>query len=172
MKRFIGITFLLLGWSYYEMSGGADFVPETRGGAVQAATSTPSDSDVVAARDIERGPSGIPVTAMREFPENVELIAANYMPKPVASATSASAATAPAQETAEAEAQPIDLRQIAGDWVNMRAGPGTAHSVLDTLPRGTEARVLENTGGWSRIELIESGEIGWMSDRLLAPVQG
>ncbi|MGR3464840.1 SH3 domain-containing protein [Limimaricola sp.] len=158
----IGATFLLLGVGYYEMSGGADFQPETMIGAVQA--STPS-ADMIARNDVERSESGIPVSAMREFPENVELISASFMPKAPQPAAETVAA-APAETAAS-----IELRQVSGDWVNMRQGPGTGHAVLDTLPRGTEAKLIERADGWAKIEITSTGQSGWMSERLLAPVE-
>lgn len=112
----IGATFLLLGVGYYEMSGGADFQPQTMIGAVQAGTPSP---ETIAQHDIERAESGIPVTAMREFPENVELISASFMPRSPEPAVTQEAAT-PAIADAEAA---FDLRQVSGDWVNMRQGP-------------------------------------------------
>ena len=160
----IGATFLLLGVGYYEMSGGADFQPQTMIGAVQAGTPSP---ETIAQHDIERAESGIPVTAMREFPENVELISASFMPRSPEPAVTQQAAT-PAIADAEAA---FDLRQVSGDWVNMRQGPGTGHAVLDTLPRGTKARLIESADGWARIEITTTGETGWMSERLLAPVE-
>ena len=35
------------------------------------------------------------------------------------------------------------MLSIEGDNTNMRSGPGTEYGVLDTLPQGTEAEVLE-----------------------------
>ncbi|MCP1167027.1 SH3 domain-containing protein [Limimaricola litoreus] len=164
----IGATFLLLGVGYYEMSGGAEFQPQTMIGAVQA--STPS-AETVARHDIERSESGIPVTAMREFPENVELISASFMPRaPEPAVTQETATSAVAVAVADAAAS-LELRQISGDWVNMRQGPGTGHAVLDTLPRGTKAKLIESAGGWAKIEITSTGVTGWMSERLLAPVE-
>jgi hypothetical protein len=159
----IGVTFLLLGVGYYEMSGGADFQPRTRISVAQAADTTGD------AFEIERTDSGIPVTAMREFPENVELISASFMPKPAAAATPAPAVI---ETTAEAADAKLALLQVSGDRVNMRQGPGTSHGVLDTLPRGTEARLIESAGGWAKIEITSTGQTGWMSERLLAPIEG
>ncbi|WPY93879.1 SH3 domain-containing protein [Limimaricola variabilis] len=159
----IGVTFLLLGVGYYEMSGGADFQPQTRISVAQAADTTGD------AFEIERTDSGIPVTAMREFPENVELISASFMPKPAAAATPAPAAI---ETTAEAADAKLALLQVSGDRVNMRQGPGTSHGVVDTLPRGTEARLIESAGGWAKIEITSTGQTGWMSERLLAPIEG
>ena len=43
MSKFIVFTFLILGWTFYEMSGGSDFVPQERQVAqAEAAESTPA----------------------------------------------------------------------------------------------------------------------------------
>ena len=65
----------------------------------------------------------------------------------------------------------LDLRAVAGSRVNMRSGPGTSFDVLDTLPQGTEAEVIEvNADGWARIRVLESGAEGWMAERLLTEI--
>ena len=62
----------------------------------------------------------------------------------------------------------LDIRAVAGSRVNMRQGPGTNFPVLDTLDGGTQAEVLEiNANGWAQIEVLNTGQIGWMSTRLL-----
>ncbi|KAA9007131.1 SH3 domain-containing protein [Histidinibacterium aquaticum] len=55
---------------------------------------------------------------------------------------------------------------VGGSRVNMRSGPGTGYAVLETLPEGTEARLLERQDGWARIEVVGGGT-GWMADWLL-----
>ncbi len=72
-------------------------------------------------------------------------------------------------EPVATEPEPLyDIRAVAGDWVNMRSGPSTDFRVLDTLPRGTEAEVLEvDADGWARIRLMGNGQEGWMAERLL-----
>lgn len=63
---------------------------------------------------------------------------------------------------------PKDLRTVRGSRVNMRGGPGTNYSVLARLTRGDEVMVLRDPGnGWVKLQVIESGKIGWMSARLL-----
>lgn len=66
---------------------------------------------------------------------------------------------------------PLDLRAVAGSRVNMREGPGTGFGVIDTLPGGTEAEVIEvNADGWARIRIIGTNQTGWMAERLLNPI--
>lgn len=64
----------------------------------------------------------------------------------------------------------VDLRQVAGDRVNMRAGPGTGYRVMQTLVQGTLMEVLQvDAAGWARVRVGPSGVEGWMAERLLAP---
>ena len=51
----------------------------------------------------------------------------------------------------------------------MRNGPGTSYSVVATLSRDTEVEVLRDPGqGWVKLQVVDSGRIGWMSARLLS----
>ncbi|KJZ17169.1 hypothetical protein TW80_17150 [Loktanella sp. S4079] len=61
-----------------------------------------------------------------------------------------------------------DIRQVTGDRVNIREGAGTQHSVISKAVRGDEAEVLLIDGDWAQIQLIESGETGWMAAWLLS----
>ncbi len=61
-----------------------------------------------------------------------------------------------------------DLRKVAGNRVNMRGGPSTDYAVLAKLGQGDEVQVLETPGnGWVRLQVVQTGEIGWMAERLL-----
>jgi hypothetical protein len=66
-----------------------------------------------------------------------------------------------------------DLREVTGDLVNMRDGPGTDFSVIDKLSRGSIVNVLEaGNDGWVRVEVETTGLSGWMSDQFLVAVNG
>lgn len=54
--------------------------------------------------------------------------------------------------------------------LNMRAGPGTAYSVLDTIPRGALIDAGNCTGNWCRV--VFDGRQGWVSGRYLRRVRG
>ncbi len=179
MKTFIGVTFLFLAFGYYEMSGGADFVPQGPVAAAQASTvdqRQPAQPQLIARVETPTTAIVAPETAVAT---PVSLASATYE-YPLGAAPradqadyrgvtrSASASTA----TSAVASADLDLREITGDWVNMRSGPGTGHGVVDTLPRGSEARVLEADNGWVRIEMLDTGLTGWMSERLLAPIEG
>ncbi|PJE31402.1 SH3 domain-containing protein [Pseudooceanicola antarcticus] len=80
----------------------------------------------------------------------------------------ASVAAAPkAQARTEAQAE-IDLRQVTGNRVNLRAGPGTTHDVLGTLDGGTEVEVIGARNGWLHLRLPQGGKTGWMADWLVS----
>lgn len=152
MSKFIIGSFLILGWGFYEISGGADFVPET----------------VVAAQTqhLVEKPKAIPFakpiitrTPVVEVPT----------PEPEPEVSQVAYEIAPLSPIDEAT--PMDLRMVSGARVNMRSGPGTQHDVLDTLTRGTQAEVVEiNSEGWARIRVTDSYQIGWMLERLLAEI--
>ena len=158
MTKFIVASFLMLGWGFYEMSGGADFVPEVRPIAQVAVKTQPLDAVPFDAPMVTRATAfDVP-----DFPDTTaaKLITASL-------ATPAIVQEIPAVPQAPIAA--IDLRQVSGARVNMRAGPSTSYSVLDTLARGTNAEVIEVTAdGWARIRVTSTDQIGWMAARLLS----
>lgn len=167
MNRFITLTFLLLGWGFYEASGGAEFT-----GAAEASRGAPvvvgSLEDVPEGRmaDIVGAEAAAAFAADAPFePLAVEVVARAAM--------DFDAPLAPVLETLPAAAPvldaPVDVRAVAGSRVNMRAGPGTQHGVVAVLSRGARTEVLEEDGGWARVR-AEDGSTGWMSARLLADV--
>lgn len=62
------------------------------------------------------------------------------------------------------------LLRVSGDRVNMRSGPSTADSVVESLPLGTLAEPLgEVSGGWVEIRVIDTGITGFMAASFLDP---
>lgn len=160
MGKLILGTFLILGFAFYELSGGADFVPESR-------TDQLADAEIVQEtpkQDVTRSNSATLINVAAEAPvqEEAQVIQA------VAEAAELDVvAQQPAVVVIEPPAAP-DLRVVAGTRVNMRTGPGTDYSVLDTLPSGTTTEVIEvNAAGWARVRVTDTGQIGWMAERLL-----
>jgi hypothetical protein len=147
MDKFIIGTFLLLGFGFYQLSGGADFQPEP--------------SPVVELAAVEVTPAAIPFNEPQ-----VTRAAAFEIPTeaPVAEAVIIEAS----MEVPAIEELPVDLRAVSGSRVNMRTDPGTNYGVLDKLVRGTQAEVIEVTAeGWARIRVVETGQVGWMATSLL-----
>lgn len=61
-----------------------------------------------------------------------------------------------------------DIREVTGNRVNLRGGPGTDYNVVDKLVRGARVEVLDDIGdGWVKLQVEETGRIGWMADFLL-----
>ncbi|KMK66086.1 SH3 domain-containing protein [Puniceibacterium sp. IMCC21224] len=61
-----------------------------------------------------------------------------------------------------------DLREVAGNRVNLRNGPGTDYGVVTRLGRGDAVVVLEEPGnGWLKLQVVDSASVGWMADFLV-----
>ncbi len=168
MKTYVWLTFAFMGWGYYEMSGGDEFVP------VQ--------EPVIAEAEIE--PSEDLVTRA-STPTLLSVSTSNVstsQPEAEASIIPAVAQATPVEDTvvetivevaAPIEAAPLDIRQVAGSRVNMRMGPSTDFDVITTLNAGAEMEVLEvNADGWARVSTVDRGIEGWMAERLLTAPQG
>jgi len=155
MGKFIIGTFLLMGFGFYELSGGSEFVPETRPVVVADVTTTELEPLVT------RSDTSSLVTLASVEVVTPEVAVVEDIVEPVIVA-----AVTPAVEPIE---EPIDLRTVAGSRVNMRAGPGTNFNILDSLIAGTWTEVLEvDADGWARIRNMDTGQEGWMAERFLA----
>lgn len=178
MSRFIIISFAVLGWAFWEMSGGAQFVPEQRAGAehepepIEQARQSSETSQTDPTDPLVSRANGLQLTrAGVEAPElliqqaslaDTDRLLAERAAEARAAAQAARAARATASEPAP------DLRQVAGSWVNLRTGPGTSHGKITALPIGTEVEVLDiDSSGWARLRVVESDLTGWMAERLL-----
>ena len=60
----------------------------------------------------------------------------------------------------------LDVREVIGDAVNMRSGPGVQHPVVGQLGRGELAEVLREESGWAELRLA-SGEMAWIAANFL-----
>lgn len=70
--------------------------------------------------------------------------------------------------SAEQPRPDASLFEVAGNAVNLRARPSAEAVVLGTARHGAQARRIEDMGnGWSRIEIVETGQTGFMATRFL-----
>lgn len=175
MKAYIWVTFALLGWAYYEMSGGRDFEPGSNGLSVFAKIEeTALDAEAVARLSLVDMTSVGPVEGT-DPPSDRAVVEAAVLAAVRSTDTAGFAESpvsmiVPADEAeASAETSPaVDLRAVNGASVNLRTGPGQEHPVLATLARGTTVQVLEDPGdGWVRLQVVPQGRIGWIADFLL-----
>ncbi|MEO0937932.1 MAG: SH3 domain-containing protein [Pseudomonadota bacterium] len=62
-----------------------------------------------------------------------------------------------------------DVREVTGNRVNVRGGPGTNFSVVNRLTRGEAVVILDDPGeGWVMMRPVDGGPVGWMADFLLS----
>ena len=188
MNKFIFLTFGFLAWAFYEMSGGANFEP-TRAVAAAEAAEAPSPSTgsatIKPAAAIARQTSTPEVTRAAYIapsydlraPKKEELNAVD--PAVLASfggvLKDTDGIAIPKLEPAVADGGmvagqiPTDIREVTGNSVNMRNGPGTDYSSVTRLKRGDEVQVLAEPGnGWLKLKVSDSGRIGWMADFLVS----
>ncbi|MGZ9812516.1 SH3 domain-containing protein [Pseudoroseicyclus sp. H15] len=170
MKTFISVTFLFLGGAYYALSDGPNFEPETRE-FVDIAT-LEEGNDVT----VTQGSAGDNVTlASMTNPGSLNLPVIRgseggiAMPPEEAITLEADAGDVEVLE-ASAQQEAVDLYEVDGSRVNMRAGPGTNYLIVDTLNGGTDLEVLEVSAGWARVKTVEGDVEGWMAERLIAPL--
>lgn len=160
MPKVITATSLIMFWVFYEMSGGADFEPRQR------VVETAAPFEVAQAPDPAPAPAEPATTPVVT---NVALTSATTPAPVVAPAPVAITLPVAEPEPVAAPEPEVTLVYVSGNRVNLRRGPGTNHPVVDTVPQGTEAELIaSNDIGWARIRLTETGQIGWMSERLLA----
>jgi uncharacterized protein YgiM (DUF1202 family) len=157
------VTYLTLFWVAYEISGGADFEPSQREVTSAAPWHTNRPATQIADTSAAQ-PTDIQVTRRPSAAYEIIPASLNNEPETPAGMYAAAEDVVEVEEVAK-----VDLRLVVGDRVNMREGPSTNHLVLDTLSRGTQADVIAISGdGWAQIRLIDSGETGWMAERLLS----
>jgi len=197
MRRFIFLSFLLLGWVFYVLSGGANFVPRgVRPAPVVVARTDPAPirptgtlaartTPVLAPRQATQAPKPAPALAV-ETPQSVaprgNLAAALATDQPRGELQLASLAQGaaglreltPTVETAqempadeEVEETAADIRQITGLRVNMREGPGTIYPVIARLQLGDEVEVLDASGTGWLRLRGPDRQIGWIAASLV-----
>ena len=192
MRRFIFVTFIFLGWAFYVASGGADYAP--RPGSLQARVIedvTPpvrelsnlvipadestvtalADLDLSKSRDTEVTLASVSTEgedvamtsdSIEDTGTDLEKVAILTLDTGFADITIAEPLTVPEVT------QPRDIREVTGNVVNMRDGPGTSFARVGKITKGTEIEVLEEPGNsWVRLQVLDTGETGWIADWLI-----
>lgn len=157
MSKLMILCTLAMFWGFFEMSGGTNFEPMQREAAAKAPFA-PAEPEV--AQIQEPAPVTNVVNASFEVP--------SAEPEVVNAVVEQISLVVPAEPVAPTAQTPITMHLVDGDWVNMRDGPSTTSAVLDTLPRGTQAEIIDvNADGWAQVRLVSNGQVGWMAERLL-----
>ncbi|MGI6064901.1 MAG: N-acetylmuramoyl-L-alanine amidase [Bacillota bacterium] len=73
------------------------------------------------------------------------------------------------QTGAQDEPKPKKEIIVTGNQVNVRSGPDTSFSKIDSLGKGVRLPLILHENGWYQVEL-SSGNIGWIADWLAEPV--
>ena len=192
MMKLATASMFVLFWVFYEVSGGADFTPRERVVVSQAPWVLREQAEQAAlqAPMAETAPvvavTATPLSPATPTPAATPVqVALQTEEVPVAEeeAVITAAAVAPAETSDEVievaftpttrakalrlsppVAAPAEVLLVSGSRVNMRAGPGTNHAVLETLLLGTRVeKVSAADNGWMEIRLVNGGSIGWMS---------
>ncbi|WP_306115631.1 MULTISPECIES: SH3 domain-containing protein [unclassified Roseovarius] len=193
MWRFILVTFAFLGWSFYVLSGGADYEPRTQSWQARAklddirplarptavdVASLPTGEEVTDGIDeVSRALSSLDdlnLTKEGRFEVTLAALGDDAAPSTGFEADAQKAEDLTATpviepEPAVVEPAPVqDLRRVTGSVVNMRDGPSTFYLAIGKLRAGDAVEVLENPGeGWLKIRVADTGQEGWMADWLV-----
>ena len=192
MMKLATASMFVLFWVFYEVSGGADFTPRERvvvsqapwvlreqaeQAALQAPMAETAPVAVVTATPLSPAtptPAATPVQVAlqtEEVPdveEEAVITAATAAPAETSDEVIEVAFTpttrAKTLRLSPPVAAPAEVLLVSGSRVNMRAGPGINHAVLETLLLGTRVeKVSAADNGWMEIRLVNGGSIGWMS---------
>jgi uncharacterized protein YgiM (DUF1202 family) len=179
MIRFMMVTFAVLGWGFYELSGGSDFVSGTKNAAIgtaQAGTPAVWPAAASASTSVKPGqpalPDGVQLASfMGDMPASLpRRIVSSDLPGRATTLVRLGEGVSRAKSLpvkAVQAARDIELRVVDGNRVNLRNGPGTNYSVLGKLARGATVEVLQDNGdGWVKLRVAETGRVGWMADFL------
>lgn len=181
------VTFGVLGWVWYELSGGDDFVPGQNG--VQILASVQADraaeraepevtrasmqaSDLASVASVaDAVVTRAKAVRMRPTDASIDPVipadAAKFASLLDASERNTDVVTV-AAEVLQQTPEGSDYRKVSGSRVNLREGPSTAYPVVTQLLRGEEVEVLDDSGdGWVRLRALDGDNVGWMSDSFL-----
>lgn len=171
--RLIVTTFLFMGWGFYELSGGSDFVPEERPLAEAVKPAAIETQSIAASSAVE----DTQIAAVVEEPATIEpeepsqVVPASLIvvqDDPVVEEPALEPASE-VQEVADVAPELLDIRLVNKPRVNVRSGPGTDYDIAARLVAGDETQIIEDLGnGWVQVKIAD-GNIGWMADFLLTP---
>lgn len=169
MPKVITASTFVLFWAFFEMSGGTDFVPPSEREENRMAKIAVAPQDDV----FEVIPFDQPVivdaaSVIAPEEDNGTVIQAAFGDDPALQPASLSTEAALSEPQPQAALPRADIRNIIGNRVNLRDGPGTGYDVIDTYSRGAEAEVLKVNDDWAQIRLLETGDVGWMAAWLLS----
>ena len=150
MWRFMLVTFALLGWGFYEMSGGADYRPAPNS---------------IQARAVPKG-APQPRDETRPMPETDGVVLASAERDVGVPTLKLAPRRAPREDRQE------DRRFVRAREADLRIGPGAGYGRVARLDYDTKVVVLRDPGsGWIKLRVATSGDIGWAVARLFGHIR-
>ena len=168
----------MLGWAFFELSGGQDFEPASATSVSEVVA--PTDDAEPIDRSFDREEVARAATnALRsiEFDDHAEAAApVNVVTDAALWKVSTDAETSAIIENilddvvTVVAAVPSDenLYAFSVNRANMRNGPSTRNGVIAKLERGTAVQLLSSSSGsWVKLRVVETNRVGWISKKLL-----
>ena len=179
MWRYLLLCFVMLGWVFFELSGGQDCEPVLATSVSEVAAPTEDVDPIDRSFDREEVASAA-TNALRsiEFDDQAETASRAY----VATDTqlwkvSADTETSTIIENILDDVVPVvavnvpsdeNLYTVSVNRANMRNGPSTRNGVVAKLERGTAVQLLlGQSGSWVKLRVVETNRVGWISKKLL-----
>ena len=168
MNRYILVAFVFMGFAYYELSGGSEFVPQTVSDTALAQADAARPMPELTVAKAPRAPTP-GLAAVDDFVSpSVTQVSAPIVfdtgEEPVAGVATASTADPEPAATIDRE-----LWTVTASRLNVRMGPSTNDAVVGQVTAGEEVAVLdEGSGdGWVMILVEGDGAQGWVASRFL-----
>ena len=194
MWRFLVVAFAVLGWSFYELSGGSDYAPVENSIQVQGLAdrakptpkpTEPADRPRTLAQveammaELEQtetetqelaltlvATDGPGIIAAEANRPKADLLQMELRDREPESDAAIDAAIAAAM--GETIFDPSQIRWVKENVVDLRAGPGLTFDRVLQITKGTEVAVLENPGhGWLNVQVLDTYKTGWLAEWLV-----
>jgi len=172
MWKYLLLCFVMLGWAFFELSGGQDFEPALATSVSEVAAPT-DDADPID-RSFDREEVARSATnALRgiEFGDDTEAAApVNVVTDAALWKVSADTETSAIIENILEDVVPVvaaavpsdeNLYAVAVNRANMRNGPSTRNGVIAKLERGTAVQLLPSSSrSWAKLRVVDTNRVG------------
>jgi len=179
MWKYLFLCFVMLGWAFFELSGGQDFEPALATSVSEVVA--PSDDAEPIDRSFDREDVARAATnALRsiEFDDHTEAAApVNVVTDAALWKVSADTETSAIIENILDDVVPVvavnipsdeNLYTVSVNRANKRKGSSKRNGVVAKLERGTAVQLLlGQSGSWVKLRVVETNRVGWIFKKLL-----
>ena len=182
MWKYLVLCFVMLGWAFFELSGGQDFKP-TRGTAVAVIDAIDNDLDPIDRSFDQEEVARAATDALRsiDFGDEQDTVARaltitdaqvwKVSSEPGSNVVIENLLDYVAPVVAEPAPKTDPEYRVSVNRANMRNGPSTRNGVIAKLERGTAVRLLPSeSGSWVKLRVVDTNRVGWISKKLLKKV--